>query len=181
MRNNCRVILTDRCNLDCGFCCMKDKDTSDSFIVDSALHIAYGGKSYDKYDEYAITGGEPMLEFEKLVQFICLIKYFNSNAKVYLYTNGYLLSIEAASTLKVAGLTGINWSPHKKPGMGRQNRMQFIHACLIPVRILIQDTLLDDDILKYALDNSMQIKQWTIGDCDEMGPEDRYRIDWNII
>ncbi len=176
MRSNCRVVLTDRCNLDCDFCCMKDKEIFDSFKLCSPFHVAASD-----FEEIAITGGEPLMEPEKLVQFICLIKYFNKNAKIYLYTNGDLLSIETAQTLLTAGLNGINWSPKRKPGTGRQQRMSFIHACKIPIRILIQDVLVDDDILKYALDNSMQIRQWTLGDCADMEPEDRYRIDWSQI
>ena len=179
MRSNCRVILTDKCNLDCGFCCMKDKETSNSFVFDSALHIAYGGKSYDGYGEYAITGGEPLMEYKKLVQFICLVRYFNPDSKIYLYTNGILLHLKTAETLQVAGLDGINWTPHQYPTKLEKQTITFIHACLIPVRILIQDKLVDDDMLKYALDNSMQINQWAIGDCDNMEPEDRYRIDWS--
>lgn len=176
MRNNCRVVLTDRCNLDCDFCCMKDKEMYDSFELLEAVWIAAM-----EYDEIAITGGEPLIELEKLVQFVCLIKYFNKDAKIYLYTNGILLRNETAAMLKVAGLTGINWSPKEKPSAYDMMRMSFIHACVTPIRILVQDILVDDNILNYALHNGMQIKQWTLGDCDDMEPEDRYRIDWNRI
>ncbi len=176
-RNNCRVVLTDRCNLTCDFCCMKDKDIFYSFKNQTALWIAQ-----QKYDEIAITGGEPLLELERLVQFICLIKYFNPDTKVYLYTNGYLLQSEIAATLQITGLDGINWSPHHYPTKYEKQQMTFIHACLVPVRILIQDKFtVYDDMLQYAMDNRMQIKQWTIGDCDDMEPEDRFRIDWNNV
>ena len=177
MRNNCRVVLTDRCNFDCEFCCMKDKKIHDSFLNTNASNIAMM-----RYDEIAITGGEPLLELGKLVQFICLLKYFNKNAKVYLYTNGILLKSETAAMLKIAGLDGVNWSPHSYPTKQDKQIMTFIHICLIPVRILIQDKFtIYDDILQYALDNSMQIKQWMIGDCDDMKPEDRFRIDWSNV
>lgn len=174
MRSNCRVILTDKCNLDCSFCCMKDKKIHDSFLNTNALNIAMMG-----YDEIGITGGEPLLELEKLVQFICLVKYFNPDTKVYLYTNGVLLESETALTLKTAGLTGINWSPHHKPTLLDYQRICFIHNCVTPVRILIQDILVDDKILQYAIDNDIQIRQWSIGDCDDMEIEDRFRIDWS--
>ncbi len=175
-RNNCRVVLTDRCNLTCEFCCMKQEEIHDSFDNMTAFHIAVIG-----YDEIAITGGEPLLELEKLVQFICLLKYFNKDAKIYLYTNGILLNSETAATLKIAGLSGINWSPKIKPGPLEENLMSFIHVCLMPIRILIQDKLVDDDVLQFAYDNNMQIRQWTIGDCDDMEPEDRFRIDWSNV
>ncbi|KKN32346.1 hypothetical protein LCGC14_0814960 [marine sediment metagenome] len=176
MRNNCRVVLTDRCNLDCSFCCMKDKRIYYSFTNQTALWIAQ-----QRYDEIAITGGEPLMELEKLVQFICLVKYFNPDAKMYLYTNGMSLNYYEAFTLKTAGLTGVNWSPKEKPNSYYQEKMTFIHVCLIPIRILIQDRLMDDDILQFALNNNMQIRQWTIGDCDDMKPEDRFRIDWSNV
>ena len=174
--NNCRVVLTDRCNLDCDFCCMKEKDIYYSFKNQTALWIAQ-----QRYDEIAITGGEPLLELEKLVQFICLVKYFNSKAKIYLYTNGLLLKAEEAATLKIAGLTGINWGPKSKPHGYDMMLMSFIHACQIPIRIIMQDVLVDDDVLQYAIDNNMQIKQWTISNCDNMILEDRFRIDWSNV
>ena len=176
MRNNCRVVLIDRCNLDCAFCCMKDKKIHGSFLSTNASNIAMM-----KYDEIAITGGEPLLEFDRLVQFICLVKYFNPDAKVYLYTNGILLRSETAAMLKVAGLSGINWSPKEKPDGYTLMLMSFVHVCQIPVRILIQDILVDDDILQYVLGNSIQLKQWSIGDCDDMEIEDRFRIDWSNV
>lgn len=175
-RNNCRVVLTDRCNLTCKFCCMKDKDIYSSFVNQPALLIAMR-----EYDEIAITGGEPLLEPEKLIQFICLLKYFNKDAKIYLYTNGRLLQSEIAATLKLAGLTGINWSPKEKPNLIRKQQICFIHNCLIPVRILVQDKLMDDSLLQYSIDNEMQIRQWTIGDCYNMEIEDRFRIDWSNV
>ena len=176
MRSNCRVVLTDRCNLTCEFCCMKEKEIYYSFKNQTALWIAQ-----QRYDEIAITGGEPLLELEKLVQFICLVKYFNPDAKVYLYTNGILLKSETAATLKIAGLDGINWSPKEKPEGYDRLQMSFIHACLIPIRILIQDKLVDDDTLKYALDNAIKICQRSIGDCADMKPENRFRIDWSNV
>ena len=176
MRNNCRVVLTDRCNLTCDFCCMKETDIHYSFKNQTALWIAQ-----QRYDEIGITGGEPLLEFDRLVQFICLVRYFNPDAKVYLYTNGVLLESETAITLKTAGLTGINWSPHHKPTIFDYQRICFIHNYVTPVRILIQDILVDDKILQYTVDNSIQIRQWSIGDCDDMEPEFRFRIDWSNI
>ncbi len=176
MRNNCRVVLTDRCNLTCKFCCMRDTGTYWSFKTQTALWIASR-----RYDEIGITGGEPLLELEKLVQFICLLKYFNKDAKIYLYTNGVLLNSETAATLKLAGLTGINWIPKIKPTISTKESICFVHNCLLPVRILIQDKLVDDDILQFAIDNSIQVRQWTIGDCDDMKPEDRFRIDWSNV
>ena len=175
MRNNCRVVLTDKCNLDCSFCCMKEKETYYSFKNQTALWIAK-----QRYDEIGITGGEPLMELKKLVQFICLLKYFNEEAKVYLYTNGDLLNTETARVLLTTGLDGINWSFHSYPASDVKETMTFIHACLVPIRILVQDKFaIYDDILQYALNNQMQINQWSIGDCDTMKPEDRYRIDWS--
>ena len=177
MRNNCRVVLTDWCNLDCEFCCMKETDIHYSFKNQTALWIAQ-----QRYDEIGITGGEPLLELEKLVQFICLIKYFNSDSKVYLYTNGDLLNSETARILLTTGLDGINWSPHSYPSLPTKETMTFIHACLIPIRILVEDKFtIYDNILQYALNNRMQIRQWTIGDCADIKPEDRFRIDWSNV
>lgn len=177
MRNNCRVVLTDKCNLDCEFCCMKENSISHSFKWQSALYIAE-----QRYDEIGISGGEPLMELKKLVQFICLLKHFNEDAKVYLYTNGDLLNTDTAVALTIAGLDGINWSPHHWPSLHEKEKMSFIHASLIPIRILIQDKFtIYDNILQYALNNKMQIRQWSVGDCNDMEHEDRFRIDWSNV
>lgn len=176
MRNNCRVVLTDKCNLDCEFCCMKQTDICNSFKWQTALWIAQ-----QRYDEVAITGGDPLMELKKLVQFICLLKYFNENTKTYLYTNGCLLNTETARVLLTAGLDGINWSPHHHPTTNEKETMTFIHMCLVPIRVLIQNTLLDDDIIDYTYNNKMPVKVWTIGDCDNMEPEARFRLDWSNV
>ena len=177
MRNNCRVVLTDKCNLSCAFCYMKEKDTYYSFKNQTALWIAQ-----QRYDEIGITGGEPLLELKKLVQFICLLKYFNEHSKVYLYTNGDLLNSGTAQILLTAGLDGINWSPHHYPSLHKKEEMSFVHICLIPIRILVQDKfMVYDNILQYALNNQMQIHQWSIGNCYNMELEDRFRIDWSNV
>ena len=172
----CRVVITDDCNLDCDYCCMKDFDTHNSFKSKSALAIASA-----KFDEVSITGGEPLLEMQKLIQFVSLIKYFRPDTKVYLYTNGVFLNNDVASMLAVAGVDGINWSPKTVITEIQRQHIAYIHACLVPVRIRIQDIMTDDILLHYALSNGMQVCQWTIDDCYKMPEENRYRIDWNII
>ncbi len=169
----CRVILTEDCNRSCEFCCMKDPEITDTFKRVTGNYIAKA-----RYSIVNITGGEPTLNMHNLITMVCLVKYYKPDAIVYVYTNGDLLTREEADILKVAGVDGINWSPHIRPDPLTKNKWAFIHHCVIPVRVRIQNTLLYDDILRYFENQSMEFVEWSIGDCYDMPDEDRYKIDW---
>ena len=182
-RNHCRVVITDECNLSCEFCCMNDKEIHDSFVSSTAMDIARWG-----YDEICITGGEPLLELPKVIQFASLVRYFNPDVKIYLYTNGTRLRTGHGLALRYAGIDGLNWSIHKINYMSeeyithtRKEFISYIHKHLIPVRILVGEHEVTQSLKDYAVRNEMNMRIWKMDDCKDMPEEDRYRIDWNRI
>jgi hypothetical protein len=72
-----RLLVLEECERDCKGCCNKDYDLS-------KLEIA--PHSYEEYDEVLLTGGEPMLVFNMLINLITHIKD-TSSAKIILYTS----------------------------------------------------------------------------------------------
>jgi organic radical activating enzyme len=152
---------------------MQDDELSDTFKEVTPMYVANA-----HYDTVSITGGEPTLDMHRLLMFVSLIKYRKPDTIVYVYTNGDLLTREEADMMKVAGVDGINWSPHIQPDNYAKNKWAFIHHCVIPVRVRVQDTLFTDDLRKYFNNQNMEFVTWSIGDCYNMPEEDRYRLKW---
>ncbi len=169
-----RVVITDECNRSCEFCCMKDEQLSDTFKEVTPMYVANA-----HYDVVSITGGEPTLDMHKLLMFVSLLKYRKPDTIVYVYTNGDLLTREEADMMKMSGIDGINWSPKRGVDNYQQNHWAFIHSCVLPVRVLIQDTLVYDDLIQYFDNQGMEFREWTLGEtCHEREDEDRYRLRW---
>jgi organic radical activating enzyme len=70
-----RLLLFKKCLRNCSRCCNKDWD------LDSLLVV----KSFKGYSEVLLTGGEPMLDPDLIIETIKRIKT-ETNAKIYLYT-----------------------------------------------------------------------------------------------
>ena len=71
-----RLLLFTRCNRRCAKCCNTQWDLS-------KLPACW---DYSGYDEVLLTGGEPMLNPELVVETVYKIRRVNPRAKVYLYT-----------------------------------------------------------------------------------------------
>lgn len=70
-----RLVVTERCNRNCEGCCMKAwKERVPKFTGD-----------YADYDEVLLTGGEPLLEWDKLTKNIREIRR-DTSADIFLYT-----------------------------------------------------------------------------------------------
>lgn len=175
-RNHCRVVITDDCNLSCDFCCMNDLETYKSFETVRALYIAK-----KRYDEVCITGGEPLLVLPRVIQFAALVRYFNSEVKIYLYTNGELLTRDVAKILVAAGIDGISISLHELPNWRILPEYWHLHINIIPLRFLVGEHEITDDIEGLVRVSKIPMRIWKMDDCFDMPEEDRYRIDWNII
>jgi len=98
-----RLLLTTDCNRDCPGCCNKDWDLSRLPIV----------SSYTGYDEIMITGGEPLLELDKLYSTILHIREQNLACKIYVYTA--LQPINIMAIISVLGyIDGLRFTLHEQ-------------------------------------------------------------------
>jgi pyruvate formate-lyase activating enzyme-like uncharacterized protein len=153
---------------------MKDENIHDSFKVVAPMYVANA-----RYDTVLITGGEPMLVLPKVIMFTSLIKYRNENTKVYVYSNGELLTRYDASTMNLAGIDGLTIGPKIKMNLAERQHWTFIHSCIMPIRMLIQDVLMDKQFIEWAEINQVPYRSWTLGEtCHERDDEDRYRLSW---
>lgn len=104
--NDLTIYLTEKCNFNCSYCYYK-KDYKSSLDIEkirAALNLFFN-KIMDKSKTAYITilGGEPFLKRDLLFQTIDLIEQEQNkkklNSKIYLFTNGSLLTKEDAEKL----------------------------------------------------------------------------------
>lgn len=81
MNKRCRLLLTTKCPNNCPLCCNKQFDLfKDVPVIDRW-----------NYDEFILTGGEPLMNSTALLDFIynltAIHKYMGTSPKIYLYTS----------------------------------------------------------------------------------------------
>ncbi len=89
------IVVTNRCNLNCRYCYFKRGVQDQVLSPEEVLNKTRGFKSI------VFTGGEPLLNFKWIKEFLTLAKNDKANFdSVILFTNGTLLTDEIASFLK---------------------------------------------------------------------------------
>lgn len=86
--------LTNKCNFDCKYCIFKNNDNKSLDIdkVDKFLN------NFPEINNIRVTGGEPLIEFEKLSVLVSKIR--NKNIKIEVITNSSLLDQEKIDFFK---------------------------------------------------------------------------------
>ena len=104
----CQVVLryTKNCNLSCSYCyAHTDITSSTSMSNETVLYILR--KLNESYPEKVINlsfhGGEPLLNYNKLVPLVKDIRNISENIRFYIQTNGTLVTKEIANFLKIEG------------------------------------------------------------------------------
>ena len=100
--NKLRLIVTKNCNRNCLGCCNHDWELDNNKYY-------FDGKDYSKYDEIYLTGGEPLLYSESLLQLIKYIKQFNK--PIFVYT-AYTKNINSIIDI-IKNTDGITFTIHK--------------------------------------------------------------------
>ena len=77
MRDKLRILLLEECNRSCDGCCNKDFDLNNLPVVDM--------DDLERYYEIILTGGEPMLRPELVLETALELKT-KSDANIYMYT-----------------------------------------------------------------------------------------------
>jgi len=166
----CRIMITKKCNLKCSYCLMKNDELMATFKpvdLDTLRDIV----STTEYSAYCITGGEPLMNRQTIIDtlktVITLQKYAKKLAPVYLYTNGEH-KINEAMTL-IYSVNGLNISPHKNVNYNWIKRAKM----LTNIRIHRQDIKTDAKLIHFCADNHIPLKIWHKDDCKTV-PEDRF-------
>ncbi len=107
-----RISITDMCNFRCGYCMPPEgiklkphKDILSYESIASITHVA--GKLGIK--KVRLTGGEPLVR-KDIVSLVEMIKLSGNFDEINMTTNGSLLDLDTAKSLKKQGLTRINIS-----------------------------------------------------------------------
>jgi organic radical activating enzyme len=149
---------------------MKDEDIHDSFEDATAWYIAQ-----QMHTEVSITGGEPLLALPRIVMFSQIIRYFNPDVKLWLYTNGELLTMNELQVLKAIGIDGLNVSLHKGLHHGWEADLRWA-SMMFPMRYLINEDELNYYGRARVFDLPGTVRVWSMDDCKDMPFESRYRL-----
>lgn len=98
--NTIQLVLTEKCNLACDYCYMKNKET---YMQKDIWEKIYNSIDYKEF-EIDLFGGEPLIMFH-LIKIICrTLKEDKRCKKINLYSNGLLLDQEKVDYIKKTGI-----------------------------------------------------------------------------
>lgn len=156
MIDTVRIILFLDCNLHCRYCCNNIPKYRSQFQEKRIEEI-----DFDKYQNVAITGGEPFLHKDRLYFALSSVP---AGKPVYLYTNGMLITDNDIELLKRFNVKGITIGLHLLLQPGHVNRklpMSFPirYRCLVEKR---------NDFLTYwpRLLNEDNLRGGALNECD---------------
>ena len=171
MNKRCRVLITSECNLRCEYCCNKLPEvqatikmtTMDQFIEEIA----------PKYEEISISGGEPMLAEDKLINIIYSLP---ENAKKYLYTNG---SYSPSIIFPIHLLNGVNIGVHQE--LNSSDLLCWLKEIAesnptCSLRFHMQEGVSFPNTEEFAILYNIPIIRWQMNKCGDPTTEDRYII-----
>jgi organic radical activating enzyme len=90
-----RLLIEEKCNRNCEGCCNKDFDLKNLPVE----------RNFSQYQEIILTGGEPFLDIQNIVEHILFIKKKNKKAKIILYTAKYSKTIPMFLKYYIDGIT----------------------------------------------------------------------------
>jgi uncharacterized radical SAM superfamily Fe-S cluster-containing enzyme len=146
---------------------MKYSEVLDTFTRVSDMQEIFNKK---QYDVFAVTGGEPTLDLERLQGIIYEIKV-NTNARVHLWTNGIKLESHYVQANRDV-IDGINISVHD----GGWNYLKWWQLRqIIPIRLHIWEELSNDRLRRFCKQHNIYLNEWEMDKCDIN--EDRYILE----
>lgn len=114
-----RLIVTRKCNRSCEGCCNKQN----AFVESNVPKYLYLETDVTDYETIILTGGEPLLEFEKLKGVIDSIRRLNPDAKIIVYTANVQMKDEIIELLYL--VDGITITIHEQKDVDDFNRLNF--------------------------------------------------------
>jgi len=169
-----RIIITMDCHRNCNYCINQYPS-----VVEQA-NIISGPGSIPSYGTYVITGGEPLLDPDKLKSLIGSLRTINPSSRIYFHTT--LFNGDLFDVLNIAD--GITLTLHDD-----MSRAELVNFKLVQENFGIFDrgdrTLFlnigegfrDTDIVQWELWDQIKRMRWLDGDNFEMTFEDLYILE----
>jgi len=171
MKKQARIMITDKCNYACYYCINKNKEVRNTFKSCNISDILK-----NEYSSYCITGGEPLLTYNKLTNLIKYLHYHSPTTSIYLYTNAELLDEEKAKDLARLGVKSINIGAHNLVLSYFTITKWMDINDIIPIRIHRWNELKDDYLEHECYEANVPIKYWEMNKCDTVD-EDRFFLE----
>ncbi len=162
MIDTARILVDWLCNLKCPYCC----NEQDRFRKD-IKPIDINAIDFNKYTNFCVSGGEPLLHIEK-VKDVC--GRIPKGKLVILYTNGLLLNAANAALMQSLGFSGINVGLHYPKTFDRliAQCTEAAKDTALKVRFHLQDIYEKEFTAKYP---DVSFRFWKMDDCDRDNEE----------
>jgi len=149
---------------------MKKPEIRDLFVeIDSINEI----NGLGRYEEYCLTGGEPMLyPVDLLYTASSLHKY---DVPIYIYSN----IKEADRRFMILArncVDGFNFGVHQHLTRDDYNNLILLKLTTVPFRLLIRKDLVDIEFLRFTELRGVSYKIWEIDDCLDKDDNDRFLL-----
>lgn len=151
-KNTGSVFVDLRCTRNCYFCFNENQPHKDCFKIqkrDIELELRQAHKAGAHYDCLAITGGEPLLNKERVLSFLSLARRLYPDVHLRLYTNGELADKMTLEELGASGLDEIRFSV--KPDDVADTR-SLVLANIEQAVSLIDDVVIEMPVMPGTLD-----------------------------
>lgn len=151
-KNTGSVFVDLRCTRNCYFCFNENQPHKDRFKIqkrDIELELRQAHKAGAHYDCLAITGGEPLLNKERVLSFLGLARRLYPDVHLRLYTNGELADKMTLEELGASGLNEIRFSV--KPDDVADTR-SLVLANIEQAVSLIDDVVIEMPVMPGTLD-----------------------------
>lgn len=103
-----RVLISERCNRDCSYCCNKQEGILDNM---TQVPFWFEWEFFKSYEVICVTGGEPMLFPEGVIMFADRVKSLYKDMPVYMYSAQYTKKMEEV----LKHIDGVHFTIHENP------------------------------------------------------------------
>lgn len=149
-----RLFVTNNCHNNCKKCCNKQ------FNIDEIPII---GNDYQNYNEISITGGEPMLNSDKLKKLLFDIKlqsnYFNTDITIYVYTS--LLDFDKYAHV-IRYIDGLTYTPHSYDDvLSFVKEKDVLEACAKRCNLSLRINIFPE-VKQHFIDKNIDLSNWKV-------------------
>ena len=174
MNKSARVIITFDCNRNCPYCCNNYDSILDQAMFQNDLNFI----RQQNLDEIAITGGEPLLYPDYLIDLLNRIRDIDPDITIYLYSALYTDKLMEIIKL----IDGLHFTLHKgtnnkdiKGFLAVQNVARMYKDSNKTFRLFVHREVNKNIVIKPSLWHRVEVKGWLPeGECPL--PEDQLII-----